>query len=196
MNKKSYFSTLFIFLLGIFMGAIDSGIVSPARTVIQNSFGVSENIGVWIITIYTLAYAVSMPIVSKLSDLYGRKKVYTTSIVIFAIGSTLCGLTNFYGNFSLMLISRVIQALGAGGIIPIATAVIGSSFPKEKRGTALGLVGAIYGVATMLGPTIGSTILNVSGVDHWGYIFFINVPISIFIIILGLNMKESTSENT
>jgi EmrB/QacA subfamily drug resistance transporter len=194
MESRSRKITLTIFLLGIFMGAIDSGIVSPARTVIQNGFGVSENVGVWIITIYTLIYAVSMPIVSKLSDRYGRKKVYILSILVFALGSLLCGLTNFYGNFAMMLIARVIQAVGGGGITPIATAFIGQSFPPEKRGTALGLVGGVYGIATILGPTMGSGILDVAGINNWGWLFFINIPISIIIIILGFTIKENKEE--
>jgi EmrB/QacA subfamily drug resistance transporter len=186
--------TLVIFLLGIFMGAIDSGIVSPAREVIKNSFGISESLGVWVITVYTLVYAVSMPIVSKLSDRYGRKKVYLLSIIIFAVGSIFCGLSNFYGNFTFLLISRVIQAIGGGGIMPIANAFIGNSFPPEKRGTALGFVGAIYGVATILGPTMGSSILSIAGVNHWGWIFFINVPISILILALSFTLDESMGE--
>lgn len=191
MRKKNTNLSLVIFLLGIFMGAIDSGIVSPARTVINNSFGVSSNLGVWIVTIYTLAYAVSMPISSKLSDRFGRKKVYRISIIIFTLGSAFCGLTNFYGTFSMLLISRVIQAIGGGGIIPIATAYIGQSFPPEKRGSALGFVGSIYGVATVLGPTLGSSILSLAGSNHWGWIFFINVPISIIILILSYSLEEN-----
>lgn len=195
MNKdKKRIIALTIFLLGIFMGAIDSGIVSPARAVIANSFGVKENLSVWMITIYTLAYAVAMPIASKLSDRYGRKKVYILSIIIFAAGSALCGITNFYGNFTLFLIARVIQAIGGGGIMPIANAFIGFSFSPEKRGTALGFVGAIYGVATILGPTMGSSILDVAGINRWGFIFFINVPISILILCLSYVVEESTSE--
>lgn len=192
-NRKRLI-TLLIFLLGIFMGAIDSGIVSPAREVIKNSFGIPESLGVWVITIYTLVYAVSMPIVSKLSDRYGRKRVYLLSIIIFAVGSILCGLSNFYGNFTFLLIARVIQAIGGGGIMPIANAFIGNSFPPEKRGTALGFVGAIYGVATILGPTLGSSILSFAGVNHWGWIFFINVPISILIVALSFIMEESIGE--
>lgn len=196
MSKKNHFGALIVFLLGIFMGAIDSGIVSPARTIISTNLNVSENFGVWMITIYTLSYAVSMPISSKFSDRYGRKKVYTLSIIIFVVGSTLCGLNNFFGNFNLLLISRVIQAFGGGGIMPIATAMIGQSFPKEKRGTALGLVGSIYGIATILGPTLGSAILNIAGNTHWGWIFFINIPISVIILFLSTNLEESKSDIT
>lgn len=196
MKSKQNSLILTLFLLGIFMGAIDNGIISPAREIIQNSFGVAPNLGMWMITIYTLCFAVSMPIVSKLADRHGHKLVYTLSIAVFGIGSLFCGLCNFFGNFSIFLVFRVIQAIGAGGIIPIAHTVIGLSFPEEKRGTALGLVGAVYGVATIVGPTLGSAILGISGNAHWGWIFFINVPISILIIGLSLTMENTkvTSE--
>lgn len=182
---------MILFLLGIFMGAIDNGIVSPAREIIQNSFSVSASSGAWIITIYTLVYAVSMPISSKLSDIYGRKKMYTFGIAVFGIGSALCGLSNFYGTFGFMLAARVIQAIGSGGILPIATTVIGQSFPEEKRGSALGLVGAVYGVATIVGPTLGSSIINLAGQNNWGFIFFINIPICIITLFLSRRMSES-----
>ncbi|MCR3757572.1 MFS transporter [Clostridium felsineum] len=193
-NNKKRIIALIIFLLGIFMGAIDSGIVSPARDVIKNGFGISESLSVWMITIYTLVYAVSMPIVSKLSDRYGRKRVYIISILTFAIGSSLCGISNFYGNYTFFLVARVIQAIGGGGIMPIANAFIGISFPPEKRGTALGFVGGIYGIATILGPTMGSSILSTAGNDHWGWIFFINLPISLIILVLSINLKENLGE--
>lgn len=195
MNKKNSTLVLVLFLLGIFMGAIDSGIVSPARELIQKSFGVERSIGTWMITLYTLIYAVAMPIVSKLADRYGYKIIYVSGIAVFGIGSLLCGLANFYGNFTFFLVARGIQAVGAGGIIPIANAYIGQSFPEEKRGTALGLVGAIYGVANILGPTIGSAILNIFGNDQWGFIFFINVPISLFIILLSRVMENTKADN-
>lgn len=190
-QKKHTTLILILFLLGIFMGAIDNGIVSPAREIIQNSFSVSKGTGAWMITIYTLVYAVSMPISSKLSDILGRKKMYIIGIVIFGVGSALCGFSNFYGDFTFFLIARVIQAIGAGGILPIATTVIGQSFPPEKRGTALGLVGAVYGVATIVGPTLGSTLIDIAGLEHWGVIFFINVPICIVTLFLSTMLEES-----
>lgn len=193
MKQKNSTLILILFLLGIFMGAIDNGIVSPARELIQNSFGVDKGIGTWMITLYTLVYAVSMPIVSKLADKYGFKKIYILGITLFGFGSFLDGMSNFYGNFTFFLIARVIQAVGGGGIIPIANAFIGRSFPEEKRGTALGLVGAMYGVATILGPTLGSSILNIAGNSHWGWLFFINIPISIFILVLSSKMENIVS---
>lgn len=191
MEKKKTTFVLILFLLGIFMGAIDTGIVSPARELIQNSFGVDRSIGTWMITLYTLVYAISMPIVSKAGDRLGHKKAYIFGISLFGLGSLLCGLSNFYGNFTFLLIARGIQAIGAGGIMPIANAVIGNSFPEEKRGTALGLVGMIYGVGNILGPTLGSSVINLAGAAHWGWIFFINVPISIMILSFSQKLENS-----
>ncbi len=179
---------LTIFLLGIFMGALDSGIVSPAREIIQNSFGVDAGYGTWMITIYTLFYAVSMPIVSKFSDRFGFKPVYIISISLFGIGSFLVGMSNFFGTFEFFLVARVIQAIGAGGIIPIANSAISQSYPEEKRGFALAMIGGMYGIGTILGPTVGSGILQFVGVEFWGWLFLINVPISILIVYLSKNL--------
>lgn len=190
-KKQFNLVMLILFLLGIFMGAMDNGIVSPAREIIQNGFGIEQNLGIWMITIYTLAYAISMPIVSKLSDQFGYKKIYVFGIATFGMGSLLCALTSFTNNFTLFLIARVIQAIGAGGIIPIATNVISQIFPKEKEGMALGLVGAMYGIATILGPTIGSFILNLAGNENWLWLFIINVPISLIIIALSFKLPKS-----
>lgn len=188
-NKSSFILTLF--LLGIFMGAIDTGIVSPARELIQNDFGVSRSIGTWMITLYTLVYAIAMPIVSKMADRLGYKRVYIFGIATFGLGSLLCGLANFYGNFGFFLAARAVQAIGAGGIMPIANAVIGNSFPEEKRGMALGMVGMIYGVGNILGPTMGSFIIDIASAANWGWIFFINVPISVVILILSIRLENS-----
>jgi EmrB/QacA subfamily drug resistance transporter len=190
MNKNNKTVLLIIFLLGIFIGALDTGIVSPARTVIASGLSISSSSSVWIVTIYTLAYAVSMPIAGKFSDRYGKKKIFTLSIALFGIGSLLCGISDYTGSFSFLLAARVIQALGGGGIMPVATAYIGESFPLEKRGSALGLVGAIYGVSTTLGPTAGSALLNLVGNSNWGMLFFINVPICIAVIVIALLVKD------
>ena len=120
---------MIIYLAGIFMGAIDTGIVTPARTVIQSNLGVNEQTGIWMITIYTLAYATSIPIMGKLADKYGRKYIYLTSIFLFGLGSLFCGLSQDFGSFNLLLIARVVQALGGGGIVPVATAEFGTDFP-------------------------------------------------------------------
>lgn len=189
--KKNNTLMLILFLSGIFLGAIDSGIVSPAREVIQRGFGIDASAGIWMITIYTLMYAVSMPITSKMADRLGHKRVYVFSITVFMLGSLFCGITNYFDNYALLLVARVIQAIGAGGILPIATTVIGQSFPEEKRGTALGLVGMIYGVATIIGPTLGSALLSLAGLENWGVIFLINVPIALLILLLSRSIPNT-----
>ena len=184
-SGKGYALVAVVYLLGLCMGALDMGIVNPARTVIQNSLGIDDSLGVWVITIYSLAYAVSIPIMGKLADRHGRKNIYLTCIALFGIGSALCGLAQASGSFALLIGARVIQALGGGGIMPVATAEFGTAFPEEKRGMALGIVGMVYGLASIFGPTIGSLILNVFGTDQWQYIFYVNIPICVFILAFG-----------
>ncbi|WP_227836129.1 MFS transporter [Clostridioides sp. ES-S-0001-02] len=196
-NNPKLFLVLTLYLLGIFMGAIDTGIVSPARTIIQNSLGVNEKTGIWMITIYTLTYASIIPISGKLADKIGRKYVYLVSIFLFGSGSLICGLSSLFSNFYILLIGRVIQAIGGGGIMPIATAEFGTTFPENKRGMALGLVGATYGIANILGSSIGSTILSIFGTQNWKWLFFVNLPICLVIIIGGiLCIKNNKSTST
>jgi EmrB/QacA subfamily drug resistance transporter len=180
-----------LYLLGIFMGAVDTGIVSPARIIIQNGLGVDDNTGIWMITIYTLAYAAVIPISGKLADKYGRKYVYIISVALFGAGSVICGLSSYTGSFTVLLLGRVIQALGGGGIIPIATAEFGTTFPEEKRGMALGLVGMVFGVANIIGSSIGSFILKIAGNSNWSWLFYVNIPICVFIVIGGLMAIEN-----
>lgn len=185
---------MILYLAGIFMGAIDTGIVTPARTIIQNSFGIEAQSGIWMITIYTLAYAASVPIMGKLADKFGRKYVYLTCITLFGAGSLFCGLSESFGGFPLLIAARAVQAIGGGGIVPIATAEFGTTFPPEKRGMALGLVGGVYGIANVFGASAGSAILDLFGAANWKYIFFINIPISLFIIIVGFAVLKNTRD--
>lgn len=175
-----------LYLMGIFMGAIDTGIITPARTVIQSQLGVDEQTGIWMITIYTLAYAAAIPVMGKLADRNGRKPVYLASIALFGIGSLLCGLSQDVGSFEMLIAARALQAVGGGGILPIATADIGTAVPPEKRGMALGLVGAVYGIANVFGASAGSLVLDVVGIQNWQWIFYINLPISLAILALGV----------
>lgn len=185
-----------VYLLGIFMGAIDTGIVSPARTIIQNNLGVGDKTGIWMITIYTLAYAASIPIMGKLADRFGRKYIYLTSIFLFALGSLFCGLSQGFASFPVLLAARAVQAIGGGGILPVATAEFGTTFPKEKRGMALGLVGGVYGIANIFGASAGSAIIDLFGINNWQFIFYVNIPISLFILIAGFVSLPNTKAAT
>ncbi len=184
--RRPLWVILGIYLFGIFMGAIDTGIVTPARTIIQNDLGVSDQTGIWMITVYTLAYAASIPVMGKLADRFGRKPIYLLSIVLFGVGSLFCGLAQDFGSFGMLIAARAVQALGGGGIVPIANAEFGTSMPPERRGLALGLVGGVYGIANIFGSSAGSLILDLVGHHNWQYIFYVNVPIAAAILVAGV----------
>ncbi|RJE48579.1 MULTISPECIES: MFS transporter [unclassified Dehalobacter] len=195
-TKNSFVLIMILYLLGIFMGAIDTGIVTPARTVIQNNLLVDEKTGIWMITIYTLAYAASIPIMGKLADMFGRKYIYLASIFLFGLGSLFCGLAQEFNSFTVLLAARIVQALGGGGILPVATAEFGTTFPPEKRGMALGLVGGVYGIANIFGASAGSAILDIFGSSNWRFIFYVNLPITLFILIVGfLYLPNNRNDN-
>ena len=191
-QSKGYVVVAVIYLLGLCMGALDMGIVNPARTVIQNTLGVDDSLGVWILTIYTLAYAASIPIMGKLADRHGRKSIYLTCIVLFGSGSALCGVAHDVGSFELLIAARAIQALGGGGIMPVATAEFGTAFPEEKRGMALGMVGMVYGLASIFGSSAGSLILDIFGQMQWQFIFYVNIPICLVIFVLGITKLSNS----
>ena len=185
-RTKGYILIAVVYLVGLFIGALDTGSVTPARPVIQTDLGVADQAGVWIITIYTLAYAAAIPVMGKLADMYGRKYVYLGSILLFGLGSLFCGLAQDVGSFEMLLVARAVQAIGGGGIVPVATAEFGTAFPPEKRGLALGLVGGVYGIANIFGASAGSLILSVFGQANWQFIFYVNVPICAAIVVAGV----------
>lgn len=185
-SKPKLGMLMLLYMLGVFMGAIDTGIITPARTVIQANLGVEDKLGIWMITIFTLAYAASIPVSGKIADRIGRKHVYLVCITLFGTGSLICGLSSNFESFPMLLTGRVIQAIGGGGIMPVANAEFGTTFPEEKRGMALGLLGGVYGLANILGSSLGSAILDIWGMDNWQYLFYINLPISVTIIVFGI----------
>lgn len=184
---------LALYLAGIAMGALDTAIVNPARTVIQDSLGVGDQSGVWIFTIYTLAYAAGIPVLGKVADLAGRKPVFLVAVGLFAVGSLGCGMSQVTGSFGLLLASRVLQAVGGGGIMPVATAAVTTVVPTARQGRALGLVGMVYGVTSVLGAGAGSLVLAVAGASQWQWIFFINLPVAALVIGLGAWVLPSHS---
>ena len=178
-----------LFSIGVFMAALDNGIISAALTTINRSFDVDANWGAWGVTLYTLGLAISVPIIGKLSDRYGRKKLFIIEIAIFGIGSLLVALSP---NFTFYLIARFIQAMGGGGIFIIGSSHILSTLPVEKQGKALGMLGGMNGIAAVLGPNIGSILLDVTG--SWHVLFLVNVPIAIVLVILGFIKLDETKD--
>lgn len=130
-------------------------------------------------TLYLLATVVAIPIMSQLADRFGRRPVYVLCVSIFAAGSVLAIAAPSFGVF---LVARAIQAVGVGGIFPVATAAIADVIPRERRGAALGLVAATWGLAAIIGPLVGGTITHYLS---WHWIFAANVPIAIVVIALA-----------
>ena len=174
---------LAVYLTGLLIGGLYVGMVSPARTVVQADFEIDSTLGIWMINIYTLFYAALIPIIGKIADRRGRKRVFTICMGVFCAGSVLCGLSQSFGGFGLLLVGRVVQAVGAGGVIPVANAEIGTSFPPEKRGMALGIAAAIVGVSNVFGAVAGSAVVGAFGVDRWPMMFFLCIPFCLAVIV-------------
>jgi EmrB/QacA subfamily drug resistance transporter len=181
-GQKSILAVLFV---GVLMGALDISIVGPAFPAIKADFGVDTRNLVWIFNIYLLSFLVGAPFMAKLSDRVGRRPIYILNISLFAIGSLITALS---GNFYLLLIGRLIQGFGAGGIFPVASGFIGDTFPPEKLGAAFGTIGSVFGIAFILGPILAGVLLNFS----WRWLFLINIPIAIILIVLTLIFLPKT----
>lgn len=133
-KSKSQNWPLILFTMGVFMAGLDNGIISTALTTIYESFGVSPSWGAWSITLYTLGIAISVPIIGKLSDNYGRRRLFMIEIALFGLGSLLVALSP---NFIFLLAARFIQAIGGGGIFIIGSSHILATLPKKNQGKAL-----------------------------------------------------------
>jgi EmrB/QacA subfamily drug resistance transporter len=188
MEAKTRNQVLLVLFLGVLMGALDIAIIGPALPSIRSDFTVSERALAWMFSIYVLFQLIGTPLMAKLSDQFGRRSIYILDIALFALGSLLVGLSS---NFELVLVGRAIQGFGAGGIFPVASAVIGDTFPPEKRGSALGLIGAVFGLAFLIGPLLGAAILALAS---WHWLFFINLPVALVIIAMGLRLIPATRQ--
>ncbi|MBX3044461.1 MAG: MFS transporter [Candidatus Kapabacteria bacterium] len=170
-NKK----LLSLLFAGVLMGALDIAVIGPALPAIKFEYGIDIRQASWVFNIYLLMHLLSAPIMAKLSDTYGRRYIYIINVLLFAIGSILIVISP---NYLTLLIGRGVQGFGAGGIFPVASAVIGDTFPKDKQGIALGLIGTVFGLAFILGPILGGFLL----MYDWRWIFAINLPIAAVII--------------
>ncbi len=177
-NRGSTGLVLTVLFLGVLMGALDIAIVGPALPALRSHFDIDDRAGAWIFTIYVFFNLLGAPVLAKLSDRLGRRPVYLLAITIFAVGSALAAAAPGFG---LLLVGRALQGLGAGGIFPVASAVVGDIFPEERKGFALGMIGAVFGLAFLIGPLIGALLLQIG----WQWIFLINLPLAALVLILG-----------
>ncbi len=178
---------LLVLFIGVLMGAIDIAIVGPALPAIKNYFSVDNRTLVWIYTIYVLFFMIGTPLMAKLSDRQGRKFIYLLDVSLFAVGSFITATSS---SLNILLIGRAIQGLGAGGIFPVASAFIGDTFPPEKRGSALGIIGAVFGVSYLIGPLLGGLLVGYG----WQWLFIVNLPVAVLVIILGLQFLPKMSK--
>ncbi|GAC1415144.1 MAG: MFS transporter [Candidatus Velthaea sp.] len=175
--------------LGVFAGALDLGVLSPALPALSRAFGVGPGAIAWVFTLYLLANIVSIPIMTKLADRNGRRPIYIACVAIFAIGSILAISAR---SFTFFLIARAIQAIGAGGIFPVAAAAIGDRIPPERRGAALGLVAATWGLAAIIGPNLGGILTHFFS---WHWIFAANVPLAAVVIFMARTTVPANPSN-
>ncbi|HEU5279062.1 MAG TPA: MFS transporter [Gaiellaceae bacterium] len=157
-------------ILVFLLASLDQTIVSTALPTIVGELGGLQHLS-WVVTAYLLASTVSGPLYGKFGDLYGRKTVLQTAIIIFLVGSALCGISQ---NMAELIAFRALQGIGAGGLIVTAIAVIGDVIPPRDRGRYQGIFGAVFGVSTIIGPLLGGFF-----VDHlsWRWIFYVNLPV-------------------
>jgi EmrB/QacA subfamily drug resistance transporter len=157
-------------MLAMFLAALDQTIVSTALPTIVSDLGGANHLS-WVVTAYLLASTATTPLWGKLGDLYGRKTVFQICIVIFLVGSALCGQAH---SMTELISFRALQGIGGGGLMVLAMAVIADVVPPRDRGRYQGVIGAVFGVSSVLGPLLGGFL-----VDNltWRWVFYVNLPV-------------------
>ena len=172
-------------MVAMFLGAIEGTVVTTAIPTIVKDLQGFEIISL-VFSVYLLTSAISTPIYGKLSDLYGRKNVLSIGIIIFLIGSFLCGLSQ---TMYMLIVFRAIQGIGAGAIFTVTYTIVGDVFTMEERPKIQGTIGTVWGIASLAGPFLGGILIDTLS---WHWIFFINIPFGILsIILIQKNLKEN-----
>ena len=174
-------------LAALFIGALDVTVVATAMPKITEELHGMSLIS-WVFSIYTLATCVTTPIFGKLTDLFGRKMVFTLGVVVFVLGSILCGVAS---SMTALVLFRAVQGIGAGALNPVCFTIVGDIFPGEKRARMMGVFGSVWSVAGLLGPLVGGYFVD--QVD-WRWIFYINVPIGAIALLLVVPFLHESFE--
>src|SRR5437763_9103060 len=176
-------------LLVLLLASLDQTIVSTALPTIVGDLGGLSHLS-WVVTAYLLTATIAGPLYGKFGDLYGRKKVLQTAIVIFLVGSVLCGISQNMGE---LIAFRALQGLGAGGLFVVTLAVVADVIPPRERGRYQGYFGGVFGVSTVIGPLLGGFFIdNLS----WRWIFYVNVPIGAVALAVIAVAFHSPAERT
>lgn len=177
-------------ILSLFLASMEGTVVATAMPSIVAQLG-GLSIYSWVFAIYMLASTTTVPLYGKLSDIYGRKKIYAISMSLFLAGSILCGMAN---SMQQLIFFRAIQGLGAGGVLPLALIIIGELFSVEERARMQGLFSGVWGVSSVIGPLIGGFLVDQIS---WHWVFFINLfPGSIALLLVVTAWKNETKLKT
>lgn len=188
LDKKTRNLILFLFLIGVFMGSLDTGIIGPVLPSIEQSFHLTSRESSWIFTLFVISFMIGSPVMAKFSDFYGRKKIFIFDVILFGIGSCLIASSI---SIEAIFLGRIVQGFGCGGIFPVAGAFIGDGFPLEERGKALGILGSVFGISAIGGPLVGAALIPYG----WNWCFTINIPIAIFIILFAWYILPSAEND-
>ena len=189
LDTKTRNLILILFLMGVFMGSLDTGIIGPVLPSIEHSFSLTSRESSWIFTLFVIAFMVGSPVMAKFSDFYGRKKIFILDVVLFGLGSLLIA---FSPNIESIFLGRMIQGFGCGGLFPVAGAFIGDAFPLKERGKALGIIGSVFGISAIGGPLVGAALIPFG----WNWCFTINIPINIFLVIFAYYILPSAEDTS
>jgi EmrB/QacA subfamily drug resistance transporter len=164
-------------MLATLLAALDQTIVATALPQIAADLQGFEHLS-WVVTAYLLASTVTVPLYGKLSDLYGRRRLFVVSISVFLLGSALCGLAQ---SMEQLIACRALQGLGAGGLLPLSQAAIADLFSPRERGRYQGYIGSVWAAAAIAGPLLGGTLTDTVS---WRWIFWINLPLAAFAVVV------------
>ncbi|OJH16196.1 MFS transporter [Bacillus obstructivus] len=187
-NKSNKFLVMVGLIIGLIFSELDETVVNTAMPTIIRDLGGLSMYG-WVAGVYMLALSAFMPILGKLADLFGRKKIYLISMAFFIGGSIVCGLSQ---SMTMLLIGRGIQGIGAGGLMPLAMTISSDLFPVEQRAKVQGFMGPIMFIPMLLGPLMGGFFVDQVS---WHWIFFVNIPVGVLAaILLASGLKETTEK--